>query len=209
MVGVTVHVTSPSRSRLRKVKVSIRCEMPSTTRLISLKRFGPWPSSTTISTLHLSPTSDKTSRTLRQLSCVWIRGWSVTWMFLRYTACDQGFKNVPSCGGALVSYPYSVTNRNRVYHEDSSHRLQHPRPLFGQPGGLGRDRGAADRERHARRGRLSRSRPGRPAASDDRAAADRSSAGGDGRPARRRGAGDPGREPADARRVPGGRSGRA
>jgi NAD(P)H-dependent FMN reductase len=50
VVGNTVRVTSPSRSNPRSVKVSIRCEIPPTIRLISLKRFGPSPSRTTIVT---------------------------------------------------------------------------------------------------------------------------------------------------------------
>src|SRR5260370_15052109 len=56
MVGKTVRVTRPSRSRPRSVSVSIRCEMPPTMRLISLKRRGPSPSSMMTNTLHLSPT---------------------------------------------------------------------------------------------------------------------------------------------------------
>ena len=42
-MGNTVRVTSPSRSRLRSVKVSIRCEMLPSARRISLNRFGPPP----------------------------------------------------------------------------------------------------------------------------------------------------------------------
>src|SRR5665213_2553937 len=56
MVGNTIRVTRPSRSRPLKVRVSMRWEIPPTMRLISLNRLGPPPSSMTISTLHLSPT---------------------------------------------------------------------------------------------------------------------------------------------------------
>ena len=66
MVGKIVRVTRPSRSNPRKVKVSIRCEMPPTARLISLKRLGPAPSITMMSTLHLSPTRAKQPLTARQ-----------------------------------------------------------------------------------------------------------------------------------------------
>ena len=56
LVGVTVRSTRPSRSRLRSVRVSMRCEIPPTRRLISLKRRGPPLSRTTMRMLHLSPT---------------------------------------------------------------------------------------------------------------------------------------------------------
>src|SRR6266498_3867159 len=66
MVGVTARVTNPSRSSPRKVVVSIFCEMPPIRCLSSLKRNDPSPSSFTTSTLHLSPTRERTSLTARQ-----------------------------------------------------------------------------------------------------------------------------------------------
>src|SRR5919107_5214864 len=59
MVGVTVLLTRPSRSRLRRVGVSIRCETLGISRLSSLKRFGPAESVCTTSTVHLSPMRDR------------------------------------------------------------------------------------------------------------------------------------------------------
>jgi hypothetical protein len=43
LVGYVVRVTMPSRSSPLKVRVSICCDIPSTTRLISLKRRGAIP----------------------------------------------------------------------------------------------------------------------------------------------------------------------
>ena len=73
-VANTVRVTSPSRSRPRRVRVSMRCDIPPTRRFISLKRFGPSPSSMTISTLHLSPTLASTPLTARQSLERWAPG---------------------------------------------------------------------------------------------------------------------------------------
>src|SRR5688500_2865649 len=58
MVGVTVRLTSPSRSRLRKVSVSMRCETLGISRRSSLKRREPSPRVETTSTVHLSPIRD-------------------------------------------------------------------------------------------------------------------------------------------------------
>ena len=65
-VGYTVRVTRPSRSSARSVRVSMRCEMPPTSRLISLNRLGPLPSRLTTSTVHLSPILARTSLMARQ-----------------------------------------------------------------------------------------------------------------------------------------------
>src|SRR4051794_6259101 len=97
MVGNMVRVTSPSRSRPRKVSVSIRCEMLPSARRISLKRFGPLPSSLTTRMVHLSPTRDSTSLTARQSSG--------TWRLL-------GNIDVPSCLRRGVIYLASVSSRN-------------------------------------------------------------------------------------------------
>ena len=66
MDGVTVRLTSPSRSRLRKVSVSIRWETLGISRLSSLKRFEPSPSVPTTSTVHLSPIRDSKVLIVRQ-----------------------------------------------------------------------------------------------------------------------------------------------
>src|SRR3954454_11424467 len=62
-VGCTVRVTRPSRSRLRRVRVSMRRLMPSMLRSNSVKRMGPWAAATRICTLHLPETLSRTSRT--------------------------------------------------------------------------------------------------------------------------------------------------
>ena len=79
-----------SRSNPRSVRVSILCEMPPTIRLISLKRFGPLPSSTMIRTLHLSPTRASTELTARQSSLARLGSSTATYM------CSST-KFVPSC----------------------------------------------------------------------------------------------------------------
>src|SRR5262249_26589938 len=98
MVGKTVRVTRPSRSRHLSVKVSIRCEMLPSARRSSLNRFGPSPSVLTTSTVHLSPTRASTSLTARQSSA---------------TCRLLGISDVPSCRRRLGIYLASVSNRNR------------------------------------------------------------------------------------------------
>src|SRR6266481_3206224 len=98
MVGNTVRVTRPSRSRPRSVNVNIRCEMLPSARRISLKRFGPSPSTPTTNTVHLSPTRANISLTARQSSG---------------TCRLLGISAVPSCGLALVIYLASVSNLNQ------------------------------------------------------------------------------------------------
>src|SRR5687768_12499219 len=66
MLGVTVRLTSPSRSRLRRVSVSIRCETLGISRRSSLKRRGPSPRVATTSTVHLSPIRDSSVLIVRQ-----------------------------------------------------------------------------------------------------------------------------------------------
>src|SRR5260370_25672766 len=98
MVGNTVRVTRPSRSRPRSVSVNIRCEMLPSARRISLKRFGPSPSTPTTSTVHLSPTRANISLTARQSSG---------------TCRLLGINGVPSCDLGPVIYLASVSNLNR------------------------------------------------------------------------------------------------
>src|SRR5260370_10421138 len=98
MVGNTVRVTRPSRSRPRSVSVSIRCEMLPSARRISLKRFGPSPRTPTTSTVHLSPTRASISPRARQSSG---------------TCRLLGISAVPSCGLCSVIYLASVSNLNR------------------------------------------------------------------------------------------------
>ena len=98
-----VRVMSPSRSRPRSVRVSIRCEMPPTMRLISLKRRGPPPSSMMTNTLHLSPTRARIEATPRQsLSRCALGGRTGPLVRLGtslrlVTLVCSGFKKVPSC----------------------------------------------------------------------------------------------------------------
>src|SRR5262245_57559512 len=89
MVGKTVRVTSPSRSRHLSVKVSIRCEMLPSARRSSLNRFGPSPRVLTTSTVHLSPTRASTSLPARQSSG---------------TCRLLGISDVPSCRRRLGLY---------------------------------------------------------------------------------------------------------
>src|SRR3954466_8141984 len=58
MDGVMVGLTRPSRSRLRRVSVSMRCDTLGISRRNSLKRFDPRPRVSTPSTVHLSPIRD-------------------------------------------------------------------------------------------------------------------------------------------------------
>src|SRR5262245_29312087 len=98
MVGKTVRVTRPSRSRHLSVKVSIRCEMLPSARRSSLNRLGPSPKVLTTSTVHLSPTRASTSLTARQSSG---------------TCRLLGISDVPSCRRRLGIYLASVSNRNQ------------------------------------------------------------------------------------------------
>src|SRR5215472_3323619 len=98
MVGKTVRVTRPSRSRHLSVKVSIRCEMLPSARRSSLNRLGPSPSVLTTSTVHLSPTRASTSLTARQSSG---------------TCRLLGISDVPSCRRRLGIYLALVSNRNQ------------------------------------------------------------------------------------------------
>src|SRR6185312_13532115 len=92
-------VTSPSRSSARRVNVSMRCEMLPSALRIALKRLGPSPSVDTTSTVHLSPTRERTSLTARQSSG---------------TCRLPGAGRVPSCALLAVIYLASVTNRNYI-----------------------------------------------------------------------------------------------
>src|SRR5687767_118464 len=99
MVGCTVRVTSPSRSRPRSVSVSIRCEMLPRLRRISLNRLDPPPSSPTTNTVHLSPIRCSTSLTCRHSSGTWR---------------VPGMNFVPSCLRRAVIYLALVTIDNLV-----------------------------------------------------------------------------------------------
>src|SRR6185312_17262700 len=91
-------VTSPSRSSARRVNVSMRCEMLPSALRIALKRLGPSPSVDTTSTVHLSPTRERTSLTARQSSG---------------TCRLPGIRDVPSCGVFAVIYLALVSIRNQ------------------------------------------------------------------------------------------------
>src|SRR6476469_1550571 len=70
MVGVTVLLTNPSRSRLRSVRVSIRCDTLGISRRSSLNRFEPSPRVCTTSTVHLSPIRESNVLMVRQTGLV-------------------------------------------------------------------------------------------------------------------------------------------
>src|SRR5260370_23617841 len=98
MVGNTVRVSSPSRSRPRRVKVSIRCEMLPSARRSSLKRFGPSPSVLTTSPVPWSPPRASAPPTARQSSA---------------TCRLLGISAVPSCLRRLGIYLALVSNHNQ------------------------------------------------------------------------------------------------
>ena len=81
----------------RNVNVSMRCEMLAIERRSSLNRFGPSPSVTTTSTLHLSPMRSRTSLTARQSSG---------------TSRVLGDMDVRSCLCLTGIYLASVSNEN-------------------------------------------------------------------------------------------------
>ena len=99
-VGVTVRLTSPSRSRLRRVSVSMRCDTLGISRRSSLKRFEPSPSVWTTRTVHLSPMRD--SRVLMVRHTGLRRVFHGCLRFLRCfpaTNLFVGHKKERSCGG--------------------------------------------------------------------------------------------------------------
>src|SRR3981081_2943340 len=127
MVGNTVRVTRPSRSSPRSVRASIRCEMQPPTRLISLKRRGPLPSSMMTNTLHLSPTRARIEATPRQsLSRCVLGGSTGTRMcsgfkgVLRFQKC--AFLRVLRTVTHIVSVTniYQGVNVMKLLHIDSS-----------------------------------------------------------------------------------------
>ena len=60
-IGYTVRTSRPSRSSLRRLRVSIRRLMPSTVRSSSVKRMGPAAAATMMPMLHLPPMWSSTS----------------------------------------------------------------------------------------------------------------------------------------------------
>src|SRR6185503_8938588 len=112
MVGVTVRLTRPSRSRLRKVSVSMRCDTLGISRLSSLKRFDPSASVWTTSTVHLSPIRDSKVLMVRHtglLGSFIVRLQSQpcshsTDLFIRH-------KKVSSCGRFAGGYLQFLSNK--------------------------------------------------------------------------------------------------
>ena len=98
-VGCTVRVTSPSRSSARKVRVNMRCEMPPTSRLISLNRLGPLPSRFTTSTVHLSPMRASTCAdgpaVAGQMHVPRFQECASLWPAPRGHLCSAGYKTIP------------------------------------------------------------------------------------------------------------------
>src|ERR1044072_994742 len=111
MVGVTVRLTSPSRSRLRRVSVSMRCDTLGISRRSSLNRFGPSPSVWTTSTVHLSPIRDNRVLMVRQTGFVG--------SFIgRSPSCSRStnlfvhHKKVRSCGRFVHGYLGCLGNKS-------------------------------------------------------------------------------------------------
>src|SRR5215212_529719 len=113
MLGVTVRLTIPSRSRLRSVSVSMRCETLGISRRSSLKRRGPSPSVATTSTVHLSPIRDSKVLIVRHTGLL---GSFI--IVLRPHQCSRatnlfvGHKLVRSCGGVSCGYLGCLGNKS-------------------------------------------------------------------------------------------------
>src|SRR5690349_915610 len=110
MVGVTVRLTRPSRSRLRKVSVNIRCDTLGISRLNSLNRLGPSPSVCTTRTVHLSP--------ILANSVLMVRHTGLLGSFMpRSPHCScltnlfAHHKKVRSCGGPTGGYLVCLGNK--------------------------------------------------------------------------------------------------
>ena len=69
-VGYTVRVSRPSRSSLRRLRVSIRRLIPATARSSSVKRMGPAAAATMMPMLHLPAMWSSTS-TMGHASSSW------------------------------------------------------------------------------------------------------------------------------------------
>src|SRR4029079_19010809 len=85
MLGVTARLTMPSRSRLRNVSVSMRCDTLGISRRSSLKRFEPSPRVDTTSTVHLSPIRDNRVLMVRQTELAGSFMFSVPFLFPQHT----------------------------------------------------------------------------------------------------------------------------
>src|SRR6185503_9519271 len=116
MDGVTVRLTSPSRSRLRRVSVNMRCDTLGISRRSSLKRFDPLPRVCTTSTVHLSPMRDSKVLMVLQTGLLGSFMW-------RFPACNcltnlfVRHKKVRSCGrfdgGYLACLSYKTILRRQ------------------------------------------------------------------------------------------------
>src|SRR5215203_3993658 len=109
MLGVTVRLTSPSRSRLRNVSVSIRWDTLGISRRSSLTLLEPSPSVETTRTVHLSPMRDSRVLIVRQTGFVG----SFIGRFLHCSRATNLFANhqkVRSCGPFLGGYLGCLSN---------------------------------------------------------------------------------------------------
>src|SRR3990170_968757 len=113
MLGVTVRLTRPSRSRLRSVSVSIRCDTLGISRLSSLNLLDPSPSVTTTRTVHLSP--------IRASKVLIVRHTGLVGSFivcLRSHPCSHAtnlfvrHRKVRSCGGFACGYLGCLGNKS-------------------------------------------------------------------------------------------------
>src|SRR5947209_1323922 len=111
MLGVTVRLTSPSRSRLRSVSVSMRCDTLGISRLSSLKRRGPSPRVVTTSTVHLSPMRESRVLMVRQTGLLGSLMFQVPSLFPR-TNLFVHHKKVRSCERFAGGYLGCLGNKS-------------------------------------------------------------------------------------------------
>src|SRR5215217_5466540 len=111
MLGVTVRLTRPSRSRLRSVSVSMRCDTLGISRRSSLNLLEPSPRVDTTRTVHLSPMRESNVLIVRQTGLVG----SFIGRFLRCSRATNLFANhnkVRSCGPFLGGYLGCLSNKS-------------------------------------------------------------------------------------------------
>src|SRR3569833_1663869 len=128
----------------------MRWELPPTTRFTSLKRLGPSPSSTMVSTLHLSPTRASTLLTAWH-SGLWMSAGLRSGMVTPVCAGISDVRRTQKCaflrGFSTVSICVSVTilywKSDDTACETPSCRCQHPVHQNHQPAGLRRCGGTA------------------------------------------------------------------
>src|SRR5574338_812662 len=140
MLGVTVRLTRPSRSRLRRVSVSIRWETLGISRLSSLNLLDPPPSVWTTSTVHLSPIRESKVLIVRHCGLI---GSAIGYLAVPASQiCSSATKkSVLAALQTVVTYGASVTNPYQGGNSDHpAYRCQHQRREQRQPDHLAFDR---------------------------------------------------------------------